>query len=145
MEQSTIKIGIDRLCKNFGKSYGVEAIRLIAEELRNEPEPCMKQTVDRLILESSTLPPPAKVIALVRDFASQQREREGEREKSLYKPITEVEPATNYGKRAIALIKQLFDGGISMNKYLLAVTDMAEEKNDLQLAEEISLIWKRHN
>lgn len=130
MENSTLRIGIDRLHKNFApKKYGAESLTVLWEQVKNEPDECVKLAVDKLVLEFSLLPPLSKLVQYIRDNASIGRENEALKTNANAPNLFQVEPATPYGRDCIDLLKKLFDGQISKSDYLLGCYRVMEKHN----------------
>lgn len=146
MENSTLRIGVDRLHKNFSpKKYGAESLTVLWEQVKNEPDTCVKPAVDKLVMEFSQLPPLSKLVQYIRENASIGRENEASKINANAPNLFQVEPATPYGRDCITLLKKLFDGQISYPEYLKGCFNVMDKHNkpDDELATFIETEWQR--
>lgn len=121
MENSTLRIGIERIHKNFApKQYSAETIRVAWEQIQHEDDACLKPAVDKLILDAAPgmIPPLSKLIANVREVAISRREQTAQNENYSAPRLKEIEPATSYGRECLNHITALFDGTIDKREYL---------------------------
>lgn len=132
MEKSTLHIGIKRIQDAFEpKKYTAEALRVAWEQIQHEDDACLKPAVDKLIIEAAPgmIPPLSKLIANVREVAISRREQTAQKENFAFPRLSEIQPATNYGRDCLNNIRALFDGLIDKKEYLTQAFRIVDKHN----------------
>lgn len=133
MNIETYRFCIGAVESHFGSSFVKESKNKVWAQIKAEPDTAMEQAAELLMLGSNVLPPPIRLIELVRSQGqkvrveeAKAREQQAARDKVSYKPLSQFQAPTEFGRMCSALTRELLSGAITKEVFLLTGVKIAE-------------------